>query len=140
MSKKRHVKAKNVKYNRMSKGYQKNAVRSQMKESGIKIPDKATQQKRAKLVKYGGIAWLVALIVVAFRFRLTGVIIVLAVGIVLAGGMLFYLDREEKKIIKACKTAGMTKEQYMNEGKRRKLNPGRLNTLSKLWDKVPDPE
>ena len=126
----------NMNYNRPSGGYQKNLYRQKLNAEGIKAP-KTMDAKKLRLIIIGsGVAWLLISILLTVKLKWIGLAIGLAIGLIVVGGLCFYINYKQKEMITYYKKIGMTEEMYIGELKKRGTDKKQIETMRRLWRKV----
>lgn len=126
----------NMNYNRPSGGYQKNLYRQKLNAEGIKAP-KTMDAKKLRLIIIGsGVAWLLISILLTVKLKWIGLAIGLAIGLIVVGGLYFYINYKQKEMITYYKKIGMTEEMYIGELKKRGTDKKQIETMRRLWRKV----
>lgn len=137
MSKNRYGKMQgNMQYNRPSGGYQKNIYRQQMLANNVKKPKTMTQKTLRIALIAIGVVWIALSIFLTIQMKWKGLLIGLAVGAVMIGGLWLYLRYQSNKMIKYYKQIGMTEEMYINELKKRNTDVKQIKSARKQWNKV----
>ena len=142
MAKNRYGKAKggmqggNMMYNRPSGGYQKNIYRQQLNTQGIKAP-KGIDQKTLRIGAIAiGAVWVIASILLILKLKWWGLLIAMVIGLVVVGGLYFFIQYKERSMIKYYKQIGMTEEMYVKELKKRNVDKKQIEQVRKTWKKV----
>lgn len=126
----------NMNYNRPSGGYQKNLYRQKLNAEGIKAP-KTMDAKKLRLIIIGsGVAWLLISILLTVKLKWIGLAIGVAIGLIVVGGLYFYINYKQKEMITYYKKIGMTEEMYIGELKKRGTDKKQIETMRRLWRKV----
>ncbi|MBR0307302.1 MAG: hypothetical protein IJH92_00230 [Mogibacterium sp.] len=126
----------NMNYNRPSGGYQKNFYKQQMKAQNIKQP-KGLDQKTIRNAGIAiGVVWLIATIALTVTLKWKGLLIGLVIGIIVTGGLWFYLRNKQNEMIAYYKKIGMTEEMYINELRKRNNDVKQIEAARKAWRKV----
>jgi hypothetical protein len=126
----------NMNYNRPSGGYQKNLYRQKLNAEGIKAP-KTMDAKKLRLIIIGsGVAWLLISILLTVKLKWIGLAIGLAIGLIVVGGLYFYINYKQKEMITYYKKIGMTEEMYIGELKKRGTDKKQIESMRRLWRKV----
>ena len=126
----------NMNYNRPSGGYQKNLYRQKLNAEGIKAP-KTMDAKKLRLIIIGsGVAWLLISILLTVKLKWIGLAIGLAIGLIVVGGLYFYINYKQKEMITYYKKIGTTEEMYMGELKKRNTDKKQIETMRRLWRKT----
>lgn len=137
MSKNRYGKMQgNMQYNRPSGGYQKNIYRQQMLANNVKKPKTMTQKTLRIALIAIGVVWIALSIFLTIQMKWKGLLIGLAVGAVMIGGLWLYLRYQSNEMIKYYKQIGMTEEMYINELKKRNTDVKQIKSARKQWNKV----
>lgn len=126
----------NMNYNRPSGGYQKNLYRQKLNAEGIKAP-KTMDAKKLRLIIIGsGVAWLLISILLTVKLKWIGLAIGVAIGLIVVGGLYFYINYKQKEMITYYKKIGMTEEMYIGELKKRGTDKKQIESMRRLWRKV----
>lgn len=126
----------NMNYNRPSGGYQKNLYRQKLNAEGIKAP-KTMDAKKLRLIIIGsGVAWLLISILLTVKLKWIGLAIGVAIGLIVVGGLYYYINYKQKEMITYYKKIGMTEEMYIGELKKRGTDKKQIETMRRLWRKV----
>jgi hypothetical protein len=126
----------NMNYNRPSGGYQKNLYRQKLNAEGIKAP-KTMDAKKLRLIIIGsGVAWLLISILLTVKLKWIGLTIGVAIGLIVVGGLYFYINYKQKEMITYYKKIGMTEEMYIGELKKRGTDKKQIESMRRLWRKV----
>ena len=126
----------NMNYNRPSGGYQKNLYRQKLNAEGIKAP-KTMDAKKLRLIIIGsGVAWLLISILLTVKLKWIGLAIGVAIGLIVVGGVYFYINYKQKEMITYYKKIGMTEEMYIGELKKRGTDKKQIESMRRLWRKV----
>lgn len=133
MGKSIKTRAKSYSYNRPSKGYQRNQAKRIMNEADIPKYDTAKLKRNLKIILA---LWIIGLAIDTWIEGLPGFVGMLLLGVILAFGVLAYIKRMDKNVIRAYKRMGVPKEDYLSEVKRQGLSEKRIDLISKLWDKT----
>ena len=126
----------NVKYNRPSKGFQMNYARSGYKAVGLDVAHRKDSKKILKRLKASYIVWLILTVVLVFRFKLSGMLDALVLGVALTGGWLIYVNRVDTKIIISYLKLDVPEEEYLKELAARGVPEKRLAKIDKMWKKA----
>lgn len=128
-------------YNRQSKGFQQNVMKKQMADAGYaKGMPKPIDPKKLKVgVIAGGIALAVLAVVLTIFFHWVGFFIGLGALVLATGGLVWFMRKKEKDIIRAYKRIGMPKKEYMNYVKsssKGNIDAKTMKRFEKTWDKI----
>ena len=80
--------------------------------------------------------WVIALIIDTIIEGLSGFVGMLLLGVIIAFGVLAYVKKLDKDVIRAYKRMGVPKEEYLTELRRLGHKEKRIKLLDKLWDKT----
>lgn len=132
---------KSMYYNRQSKAWQQNQMKQQMAAAGYaKGMPKPIDPKKLKVgVIAGGIALAVATIVLTIFLHWVGFFIGLGALVLATGGLVWFMRKKEKDIIRAYKKIGMPKKQYMDYVKsssKGNIDAKTMKRFEKTWDKI----
>ena len=141
MAKNRYGKAKggmqgNMMYNRPSGGYQKNLYRQQINTQGIKAPKGIDQKTLRNGAIAIGVVWVIASILLILKLKWWGLLIAMVIGLLVVGGLYFFIQYKERSMIKYYKQIGMTEEMYVKELKKRNVDKKQIEQVRKTWKKV----
>lgn len=126
----------NMNYNRPSGGYQKNLYRQKLNAEGIKAP-KTMDAKKLRLIIIGsGVAWLLISILLTVKLKWIGLAIGVAIGLIVVGGLYYFINYKQKEMITYYKKIGMTEEMYIGELKKRGTDKKQIESMRRLWRKV----
>ena len=93
--------------------------------------------KKLRLIIIGsGVAWLLISILLTVKLKWIGLAIGLAIGLIVVGGLYFYINYKQKEMITYYKKIGMTEEMYIGELKKRGTDKKQIETMRRLWRKV----
>ena len=141
MAKNRYGKAKggmqgNMMYNRPSGGYQKNLYRQQINTQGIKAPKGIDQKTLRNGAIAIGVVWVIASVLLILKLKWWGLLIAMVIGLIVVGGLYFFIQHKERSMIKYYKQIGMTEEMYVKELKKRNVDKKQIEQVRKTWKKV----
>ena len=60
----------------------------------------------------------------------------MVIGLVVVGGLYFFIQYKEKEMIKYYKQIGMTEEMYINELRKRNTDVKQIESARRQWRKV----
>jgi hypothetical protein len=126
----------NMNYNRPSGGYQKNLYRQKLNAEGIKAPKTMDAKKLSLIIIGSGVAWLLISILLTVKLKWIGLPIGVAIGLIVVGGLYFYINYKQKEMITYYKKIGMTEEMYIGELKKRGTDKKQIESMRRLWRKV----
>lgn len=133
MGKKIRTRARQHVYNRPSKGYQRNQAKKIMNEAGIPKRDTKKLLRNLKILLA---VWLVGLAVDTYIEGLSGFVGMLLLGVIIGFGVLAYIKKLDRDVIRAYKRMEIPKEDYLKEVRRQGLSDKRVELMNKLWDKT----
>lgn len=141
MAKNRYGKARggmqgNMNYNRPSGGYQKNLYRQQLNTTGVKAPKTIDQKTMRNAAIAIGAVWVVASILLILKLKWWGLLIAMVIGLLVVGGLYFFIQYKERSMIKYYKQIGMTEEMYVRELRKRNVDKRQIDQVRKTWKKV----
>lgn len=123
--------------NRGSKGYQNNQVKKVLKDLDVEDIDLSKVKKTGISI---AIASVLCIGVLGYFFKWAGIL----VAVILTSIVLYFFYKnileQQKKMVLAYKTLGITKEEYIKSLEELKTNQQMINILINAWDKVPQPE
>jgi hypothetical protein len=123
-------------YNRPSGGYQRNMQKHYMNQEGIQQP-KSLDPKKFKITAICfGVVWVVACILLQGFVGWVGLLCAVLVGLAVVVGVFLYLRSKQREVIRFYKKMGMTEAMYINEMKRRNVDPKQLEAYRKAWQKT----
>lgn len=114
-------------------GYQRNKARKAFNEADIPRYDTKKLIRNLKILL---VVWLIGVAADTFIEGLSGFVGMLLLGVIIAYGVLIYIKRMDKNVIRAYKRLGIPKEDYLAEVKRQGLSEKRIALMDKLWDKT----
>ena len=137
MSKNRYSKMQgNMQYNRPSGAYQKNLYKQMINAEGIKAPKGIDQ----KTIKWAGIAigacLILTIVLLTVFLKWKGLLIGLVIGLLVTGGLYWFLQSKQKEMITYYKKIGMTEEMYINELRKRGTDKKAIEASRRQWRKI----
>ena len=132
---------KSMYYNRQSKAWQQNQMKQQMAQAGYaKGMPKPIDPKKLKVgVIVGGIVVVALIILLTIFLKWKGLLLGLLIAILATGGLVWYMRKKEKDIIRAYKKLGMPKKEYMKfvrTNSKGNIDAKTMKRFEKTWDKI----